>query len=174
MTDKNRSQWDLGRFIETLTYFEVIPFLNWLQELIQGRPKDNQDRPNGGTNMGVILVAGATGGVGKRVVRRSLEAGYRVRALVRDIEKARSILGNDIDLVVADITQPETLTPLVMADIQAVICCTAVRVQPVEGDTADRAKYCWGHPRKCRISRCEKFSPRGGKIFTQSKRKTDI
>jgi len=144
MTDKNRSQWDLGRFIETLTYFEVIPFLNWLQELIQGRPKDNQDRPNGGTKVGVILVAGATGGVGKRVVRRSLEAGYRVRALVRDIEKARSILGNDIDLVVADITQPETLTPLVMADIQAVICCTAVRVQPVEGDTADRAKYYQG------------------------------
>ncbi len=67
MTDKNRSQWDLGRFIETLTYFEVIPFLNWVQQLIQGRPKDIQNIPNGGRNMGVILVAGATGGVGKRV-----------------------------------------------------------------------------------------------------------
>ncbi|MEH1945828.1 MAG: CIA30 family protein [Nostoc sp.] len=144
MTDKNRSQWDLGRFIETLTYFEVIPFLNWVQQLIQGRPKDNQYRPNGGSNVGVILVAGATGGVGKRVVQRSRKLGYKVRALVRDIDKARSILGNDIDLVVADITQPETLTPLVMADIQAVICCTAVRVQPVEGDTADRAKYYQG------------------------------
>jgi uncharacterized protein YbjT (DUF2867 family) len=144
MTDKNRSQWDLGRFIETLTYFEVIPFLNWVQQLIQGRPKDNQDKPNGGRNMGVILVAGATGGVGKRVVRRSLDAGYKVRALVRDIDKARSILGNDIDLVVADITKAETLTPVVMANIEAVICCTAVRVQPVEGDTANREKYYQG------------------------------
>ncbi|NDJ25242.1 NAD(P)H-binding protein [Nostoc sp. B(2019)] len=144
MTDKNRSQWDLGRFIETLTYFEVIPFLNWVQELIQGRPKDNQNRPDGGRNMGVILVAGATGGVGKRVVRRSLERGYRVRAIVRDIDRARSIIGDDVDLVVADITKPETLTSIVMADIQAVICCTAVRVQPVEGDTADRAKYYQG------------------------------
>lgn len=144
MTDKNRSQWDLGRFIETLTYFEVIPFINWVQQLIQGRPKDNQNRPNGGRNVGVILVAGATGGVGKRVVMRSLKQGYKVRALVRDIDKARSILGNDVDLVVADITKPETLTPLVMTDIQAVICCTAVRVQPVEGDTADRAKYYQG------------------------------
>ncbi len=144
MTDKNRSQWDLGRFIETLTYFEVIPLLNWVQQLRKGRPKDNQDRPNGGRNVGVILVAGATGGVGKRVVQRSLKYGYKVRALVRDIDKARSILGNDVDLVVADITQPETLTPLVMADIQAVICCTAVRVQAVEGDTADRAKYYQG------------------------------
>ncbi|MBW4689165.1 MAG: CIA30 family protein [Komarekiella atlantica HA4396-MV6] len=144
MTDKNRSQWDLGRFIETLTYFEVIPLLNWVQELIQGRPKDNQNRPDGGRNMGVILVAGATGGVGKRVVRRSLERGYKVRAIVRDIDKARSIIGDDVDLVVADITKPETLNSLVMADVQAVICCTAVRVQPVEGDTADRAKYYQG------------------------------
>ncbi|OUL35841.1 NADH:ubiquinone oxidoreductase [Nostoc sp. T09] len=144
MADKNRSQWDLGRFIETLTYFEVIPFLNWVQQLIQGRPKDEKYQPNGGRTVGAILVAGATGGLGKRVVRRLLERGYQVRSLVRDIDKARSILGNDVDLVVADITQPETLTSVVMANIQAVICCTAVRVQPVEGDTEDRAKYYQG------------------------------
>ena len=141
MADKNRSQWDLGRFIDTLTYFEVFPLLNWVQQLIQGRPNDNQNLPNGGRNVGVILVAGATGGVGKRVVGRLVERGAKVRALVRDIEKARAILGNDIDLVAGDITKPETLNSLVMANIQAVICCTSVRVQPVEGDTPDRAKY---------------------------------
>ncbi len=144
MASKNRSQWDLVRFIETLTYFEVIPFFNWVQQLIQGRPQDNENRLIGGINMGVILVAGATGGVGKRVVRRLRERGYQVRSLVRDIERARSILGNDIDLVVADITKPETLTPVVIANIQAVICCTAARIQPAEGDTADRAKYYQG------------------------------
>ena len=141
MTDKNRSQWDLGRFIETLTYFEVFPLLNWVQQLIQGGSNDNQNLPNGGRNVGVILVAGATGGVGKRVVRRLVERGEKVRALVRDIDKARSILGDDVDLVAGDITKPETLNSLVMANIQAVICCTSVRVQPVEGDTQDRAKY---------------------------------
>ncbi|MBE9200522.1 MULTISPECIES: CIA30 family protein [unclassified Nodularia (in: cyanobacteria)] len=141
MADKNRSQWDLGRFIDTLTYFEVFPLLNWVQQLIQGRPNDNQNLPNGGRNVGVILVAGATGGVGKRVVQRLLERGEKVRALVRDIEKARSILGDDIDLVAGDITKPETLNSMVMANIQAVVCCTSVRVQPVEGDTPDRAKY---------------------------------
>jgi uncharacterized protein YbjT (DUF2867 family) len=143
VSDKNRSQWDLGRFIETLSYFEVIPFLNWIQQLIQGRPQDTP-RPNGGKSVGVILVAGATGGLGKRVVGRLIQRGYQVRCLVRDIEKARSMLGNDVDLVVADITKPETLNALLMANIQAVICCTAVRVQPVEGDTADRAKYYQG------------------------------
>lgn len=144
MTEKNRSPWDFGRFIQTLAYFEVIPFFKCLKQLIQGFPKDNKNQPFGGTNMGVILVAGATGGVGKRVVGRLVERGYQVRSLVRNLEKARSILGNDVDLVVGDITKPETLTPLVLANIQAVVCCTAVRVQPVEGDTADRAKYYQG------------------------------
>ncbi|WP_026735574.1 CIA30 family protein [Fischerella sp. PCC 9605] len=144
MSDKNRSQWDLGRFVQTLTYFEVIPLVNWIQDLFQGRSKDRQDKPDGAKQVGVILVAGATGGVGKRVVRRLVAQGYKVRSLVRDIEKARTILGDSTDLVVADITKPETLTPLVMANIQAVICCTAVRVQPVEGDTPEREKYYQG------------------------------
>ncbi|MBW4632215.1 MAG: CIA30 family protein [Iphinoe sp. HA4291-MV1] len=144
MTNNNRFQWDLGRFIQTLTYFEVIPFVNWIQDFIQGRPNSSKNIPNGARQVGVILVAGATGGVGKRVVRRLLEQGYKVRALVRDIDKAQSILTDDVELVVADITKPETLTALVMANIQAVICCTAVRVQPVEGDTPERAKYYQG------------------------------
>jgi len=137
----NRSQWDLGRFVQTLTYFEVIPVLNWIQSLIPGLNNQHQQRPEGAKKMGVILVAGATGGVGKRVVEKLLAQGYHVRSLVRDIDKARTILGNEADLVVGDITKPETLTPAVMGQIQAVICCTAVRVQPVEGDTPDRAKY---------------------------------
>jgi uncharacterized protein YbjT (DUF2867 family) len=141
MADKNRAQWDLGRLVETLTYFEVIPLLNWVQELFKGRPKDNLNKPNGVKQVGVVLVAGATGGVGRRVVQKLIERGYRVRSLVRDIDRARSLLGNNTELVVADITKPETLTPLVMANIQGVICCTSVRVQPVEGDTPDRAKY---------------------------------
>jgi len=141
MTEKNRSQWDAGRFIQTLAYFEVIPLFSWLQRLLQGHANDNKDRPAGGKRVGVVLVAGATGGVGKRVVQRLVERGYKVRSLVRDIDKARAILGDDVELVVGDITKPETLTDEMMANVQAVVCCTAVRVQPVEGDTPDRAKY---------------------------------
>ena len=43
--------------------------------------------PTGGENL--ILVTGATGYVGGRLVPRLLEAGYRVRCLVRDIERLR-------------------------------------------------------------------------------------
>lgn len=141
MNDKKRNQWDLCRFIKTLTYFEVFPLLNWIQNILQNRPTNQQDQPTGRIKMGVILVAGATGGVGKRVVKKLLTQGYRVRCLVRDIEKGREILGNEADLVVGDITKPESLNDLVMSNIEGVVCCTAVRVQPVEGDTPDRAKY---------------------------------
>lgn len=142
MSNKNdRSRWDAGRFFQTLAYFEVIPFVGWLQQLIQGRVINNKDIPTGGNRVGVVLVAGATGGVGKRVVQRLLERGYKVRSLVRDIDKARTIINDAVELVAADITKPQTLTPELMANVQAVVCCTAVRVQPVEGDTADRAKY---------------------------------
>jgi uncharacterized protein YbjT (DUF2867 family) len=140
MAEKKRSQWDAGRFVRTLAYFEVIPFAAWLQRLLQGRVNDNKDRPAGGKRVGEVLVAGATGGVGKRVVQQLVERGYQVRTLVRDADKARAILGDNVELVVGDITKPQTLTPEMMA-VQAVVCCTAVRVQPVGGDTPDRAKY---------------------------------
>jgi len=139
MNDNKRS-WDAGRFIQTLAYFEIIPFFSWVQKLIPGNAKDNESSLSRGKSVEVVLVAGATGGVGKRVVQRLLERGYKVRALVRDKDKAQTILGNNTEIFVGDITKPETLTPELMA-VQAIICCTSVRVQPVEGDTADRAKY---------------------------------
>ncbi|MBW4574088.1 MAG: CIA30 family protein [Aphanothece sp. CMT-3BRIN-NPC111] len=140
----DRSQWDFGRFVKTLAYFEVIPFFNCLTKLLQGRTQDNKDISAGGNRVGVILVAGATGGVGKRVVRRLLERGYNVRSLVRDATRAKEILGDNVELIEGDITIPATLTAQVMNDVTAVVCCTGVRVQPVEGDTPDRAKYYQG------------------------------
>lgn len=34
-----RTQWDLGRFVQTLEYFEAIPVVSWLQTMFQPRPK---------------------------------------------------------------------------------------------------------------------------------------
>ncbi len=144
MTEKNRSQWDAGRFIKTLSYFEVIPFLSCLQRLFTGRANTQKESQGGEKRMGVILVAGATGGVGKRVVRRLLEGNYQVRALVRDTQRAREMLGDNVELFEADITLPETLTSTLMNNVSAVVCCTGVRVQPVEGDTPNREKYYQG------------------------------
>jgi uncharacterized protein YbjT (DUF2867 family) len=91
-----------------------------------------------------ILVAGATGGVGKRVVQQLLAENYPVRALVRDAARGRAILGEDVELFEADLTLAETLKPAMMAGVRAVICCTGTKVQPVEGDTPNREKYYQG------------------------------
>ncbi|MEN9568588.1 MAG: hypothetical protein RLZZ69_3784 [Cyanobacteriota bacterium] len=91
-----------------------------------------------------ILVAGATGGVGKRVVQKLLARNYHVRALVRDSERAKAILGDQVELFEADLTIADTLKPAMMAGISAVICCTGTKVQPVEGDTPNREKYYQG------------------------------
>ncbi|MCC0176203.1 CIA30 family protein [Waterburya agarophytonicola K14] len=134
------AKWEFGRLWQTLIYFDVIPVINCWQKIFQ---RDRAIKSKQETNM-VILVAGATGGVGKRVVKRLLEQNYQVRALVRDINRAKNILGEGVDLFEADITIPETLKPAMMRGVRAVICCTGTKVQPVEGDTPTREKYYQG------------------------------
>ena len=145
MTEDKSPPWNLCRFLQTLAYFGVIPFLGslgWLQGLFGVQTKNNDAMSNNKAE--VILVVGATGGVGKRVVRRLLDRGDRVRALVRDAKKAREILGDKVEIVEADIAIPATLTTAVTDNIKAVICCSGTRVQPVEGDTPTREKYYQG------------------------------
>lgn len=49
--------------------------------------------------------------------------------------------GSCLELAVADLTRPDSLVPDITANVRAVISCTAPRVTPKEGDTADREKY---------------------------------
>jgi uncharacterized protein YbjT (DUF2867 family) len=57
-----------------------------------------------------ILVAGATGYIGRHLVPRLLASGHRVRALVRDPARAVSDLPPDCALVPGDVLDPATLT----------------------------------------------------------------
>jgi uncharacterized protein YbjT (DUF2867 family) len=52
--------------------------------------------------MKTVLVTGATGNVGSRVVQELLARGVSVRAFVRDAEKARTKLGQGLELAVGD------------------------------------------------------------------------
>lgn len=134
-----KSQWDAGRFIQTVNYFEIIPLISGWQKLFAGNNKNKSTIP-----MGKILVVGATGGVGKRVVSLLLAKGYQVRTLVRDTKKAQELFGQKVEIFEADLTIPETLTTKLMEGVDSIICCSGVRVQPVEGDTPSREKYYQG------------------------------
>ncbi|MEH2299617.1 MAG: NAD(P)H-binding protein [Nostoc sp.] len=56
------------------------------------------------------FVAGATGETGRRIVQELIARNIPVRALVRDVEKARGILSPEVELVVGDVLQPESMT----------------------------------------------------------------
>ncbi|ABL71317.1 SDR family oxidoreductase [Paracoccus denitrificans] len=61
---------------------------------------------------GVLLVVGATGSIGQRVVTAGLAHGYTVRALLRDASRAQDFPAN-VQTVVGDMTRPETLAAAV-------------------------------------------------------------
>ena len=48
---------------------------------------------------GIVVVAGATGGTGRFVVKHLTAEGYAVRAMVRSLEKGKQVLGEDKALV---------------------------------------------------------------------------
>jgi uncharacterized protein YbjT (DUF2867 family) len=70
-----------------------------------------------------VLVAGSTGETGRRIVKELVNRQIPVKALVRDSDKARTILPEAAELIVGDILKPETLKGA-MADCTAVLCAT--------------------------------------------------
>ena len=71
-------------------------------------------------NPGTVLVVGATGGTGQHIVRQLQETGYPLVAMVRNVDKARSLFGDAVPLVTADVTDPATL-PAALEGVDLVI-----------------------------------------------------
>ncbi|MEA5463576.1 SDR family oxidoreductase [Leptothoe sp. PORK10 BA2] len=85
--------------------------------------------PNTLSTIQHILITGATGGVGQLAVAYALNQGYGVRASTRNVAKARTLFDGRVDLVQADLRQPETLTNL-LDGIDAVLCCSGTTAFP--------------------------------------------
>ena len=68
-------------------------------------PTNEQERP-------LILVTGATGYIGGRLVPRLLELGYRVRCLVRDAARLQGrAWQSEVEIATGDMLYPATLVP---------------------------------------------------------------
>ncbi len=72
------------------------------------------------------FVAGATGETGRRIVEELIKRNIPVRALVRDIDKARSILPSAAELVQGDVLQPAELAAAI-GDSTVLLCATGAK-----------------------------------------------
>lgn len=89
-----------------------------------------------------ILVTGGAGFVGNNVVRRLAAEGKPVRAMVRDMDKARLRLADVLDkveIVRGDVTDRASLTPL-MHDVSAVVHTVAIAIEK-GGATYEEVNY---------------------------------
>ena len=72
-----------------------------------------------------FLVIGATGRIGRGVVRGLLEHGHRPRILARTPDSARALLGAAPDVVAGDLDRPEQLAPA-MAGVTGLYLASSV------------------------------------------------
>ena len=77
-----------------------------------------------GLKMKTVLVTGATGFLGRRLVHQLIEQGFTVRALVRESSNTMGLNRSGIELVYGDVTDPDSLLPA-FADIDFVIHAAA-------------------------------------------------
>lgn len=69
------------------------------------------------------FVAGATGQTGRRIVIECVKRQIPVRALVRNLEKAREILPPEAELAIGDVLNPDTISNA-FADSTVLLCAT--------------------------------------------------
>lgn len=77
----------------------------------------------------LILVAGATGGVGQLVISKLVEKNILVRALTRNKDKASQMFDNRVEMFVGDVRDPQTLTSATQ-DVTQIICCVGTTAFP--------------------------------------------
>jgi uncharacterized protein YbjT (DUF2867 family) len=87
------------------------------QTIRRGREAVEVDIPVAAAEPGTILLTGATGYVGGRLLHRLVREGYRVRCVTRRPEILAELVPRDVDIVAGDLLELESLT-VAMAGVQ--------------------------------------------------------
>ncbi len=72
------------------------------------------------------FVAGATGATGRRIVQELVQRQIPVRALVRNLTTARAILPAEVELILGDVLDPQSIT-MAIGDSTVILCATGAK-----------------------------------------------
>jgi uncharacterized protein YbjT (DUF2867 family) len=78
-----------------------------------------------------LLVIGATGTLGRQIVKKSLENGFKVKCLVRNKIKANFLKQLGAELVYGDLSMPETL-PICLREVSSIIDASTTRENEID------------------------------------------
>ena len=84
-----------------------------------------------GISEDLVLIAGATGGVGQLAVAKLLDKNLKVRVLTRNASKAENMFDSKVEVAVGDIRDIETIRAAMM-NVTHIICCSGTTAFPSE------------------------------------------
>ncbi|PSB04573.1 CIA30 family protein [Merismopedia glauca] len=119
---------NVGRFVQTLTYFDVIPLCSWWRRF-RGI---EQPKTVGVEGVGVILIVGKGHDLDKRIIEEVVNKGCRVRWIHPQMEGTGSaipladsvVIANtspQVETLVLDINNSANLTPDLLTDVESII-----------------------------------------------------
>ncbi|KAF5729445.1 NAD(P)-binding Rossmann-fold superfamily protein isoform 1 [Tripterygium wilfordii] len=95
---------------------------------------DYDSRTSSSSTSKLVLVVGATGGVGQLVVASLISRNIKARLLLRDPDKATTLFGmqdkDNLQVFKVDTRCPENLDPSLFEGVTHVICCTGTTAFP--------------------------------------------
>lgn len=111
----------VGRFIQTLEYFDVIPLCSWWRAFW----RRERQKSMGIGRMGLILLVAKTRDIPAETIKELLDKGYRIKWVVPPLERdeAKVVYSYlpQVETVFLDINNSTDLNPQLLNDVESII-----------------------------------------------------